>query len=46
MDGFEVLMVMANILFARLGMRLITAYIKMKKELKVSTNDKILPSNT
>jgi hypothetical protein len=32
MDGFGIVMVIAIILFARLGVRLVTAYIKMKKE--------------
>lgn len=30
MDGFDIVMVIAVILFARLGMRLISRYIKMK----------------
>jgi hypothetical protein len=34
MDGFDVVMVIAIILFARLGVRLVTGYIKMKKESK------------
>ena len=32
MNGFDVVMVIAIILFARLGVRLVTGYIKMKKE--------------
>jgi len=32
MNGFDIVMVIAVILFARLGVRLVTAYIKMKKE--------------
>ena len=32
MNGFDVVMVIAIILFARLGVRLVTQYIKMKKE--------------
>ena len=32
MDGFNIVMVIAIILFARLGIRLVTGYIKMKKE--------------
>ncbi len=32
MDGFNIVMVIAIILFARLGVRLVTGYIKMKKE--------------
>jgi hypothetical protein len=34
MDGFNIIMVIAIILFARLGVRLVTGYIKMKKENK------------
>ena len=36
MDGFDIVMVISIILFARLGIRLVTGYIKMKKE----NNDK------
>ena len=32
MDGFNIVMVIAIILFARLGVILVTGYIKMKKE--------------
>lgn len=32
MNGFNIVMVIAIILFARLGIRLVTGYIKMKKE--------------
>ena len=32
MNGFNIVMVIAIILFARLGVRLVTGYIKMKKE--------------
>jgi hypothetical protein len=32
MNGFDIVMVIAIILFARLGVRLVTQYIKMKKE--------------
>ena len=32
MKGFDIVMVIAIILFARLGVRLVTGYIKMKKE--------------
>ena len=32
MNGFDVVMVIAIILFARLGVRLVTRYIEMKKE--------------
>ena len=34
MDGVNIVMVIAVILFARLGVRLVTGYIKMKKENK------------
>ena len=32
MDSFNIIMVIAIILFARLGVRLVTRYIDMKKE--------------
>lgn len=32
MDGFNIVIVIAIILFARLGVRLITRYVEMKKE--------------
>ena len=32
MDSFSIVMTIAIILFARLGVRLVTRYIKMKKE--------------
>lgn len=32
MNGFDIVMVIAIILFARLGVRLVSRYIKMKKE--------------
>ncbi|MFP4846568.1 hypothetical protein [Winogradskyella sp. PE311] len=32
MSGFDIVMVIAVILFARLGVRLVTRYISMKKE--------------
>ncbi len=32
MNGFDIVMIIAIILFARLGVRLVTGYIKMKKE--------------
>ena len=32
MKGFDIVMVIAIILFARLGVRLVTNYIKMRKE--------------
>ncbi len=34
MNGFDIVMVIAIILFARLGIRLVTCYIKMRKENK------------
>jgi hypothetical protein len=34
MTGFDIVMVIAIILFARLGVRLVTQYIKMKREEK------------
>ena len=34
MNGFDIVMVIAIILFARLGVRLVTGYIKMKKDIK------------
>jgi Na+/phosphate symporter len=40
MSGFNIIMVIAIILFARLGVRLVTAYIKMKKEDKADKEDK------
>ena len=39
MNGFDVVMVIAIILFARLGVRLVTGYIKMKKESKEKDNN-------
>ena len=36
MDGFNIVMVIAIILFARLGVRLVTTYIKQKKDSKDS----------
>ncbi len=39
MDGFNIVMVIAIILFARLGVRLVTGYIKMKKETKKENKD-------
>ncbi|MGB5499889.1 MAG: hypothetical protein WBM77_13250 [Maribacter sp.] len=32
MNGFDIVMVIAIILFARLGVRLVSRYISMKKE--------------
>jgi hypothetical protein len=40
MDGFNIVMVIAIILFARLGVRLVTGYIKMKKDTKEDTSTK------
>lgn len=37
MSGFDIVLVIAIILFARLGIRLVTGYIKMKKD-KNNTN--------
>lgn len=34
MSGFDIVMVIAIILCARLGVRLVTGYIKMRKESK------------
>jgi hypothetical protein len=34
MDGFSIVMVFAIILFARLGVRLVTRYLQMKREEK------------
>ncbi|WCO02719.1 hypothetical protein [Psychroserpens ponticola] len=34
MSGFDIVMVIAIILCARLGVRLVTGYIKMQKETK------------
>lgn len=39
MDGFNVVMVIAIILFARLGVRLVTGYLKMKNEQKDEADD-------
>ncbi|MCK0180090.1 hypothetical protein MWU50_12375 [Flavobacteriaceae bacterium S0862] len=39
MNGFNIVMVIAIILFARLGVRLVTGYIKMKKETKEENED-------
>ena len=40
MNGFDIVMVIAIILFARLGVRLVTGYIKMKKEKNGTNNAK------
>ncbi|WP_262709589.1 hypothetical protein [Pontimicrobium aquaticum] len=39
MNGFDIVMVIAIILFARLGMRLVTGYIKLRKENKEDNNE-------
>lgn len=39
MNGFDIVMVIAIILFARLGVRLVTGYIKIKKETKEDNED-------
>jgi hypothetical protein len=39
MDGFNIVMVITIILFARLGVQLVTGYIKMKKETKEDQRD-------
>jgi len=39
MNGFDIVMVIAIILFARLGVRLVTGYIKMKKDSKKENNN-------
>ena len=40
MDGFNIIMVIAIILFARLGVRLVSKYIEMKKEDKNEEDEK------
>lgn len=40
MDSLNIIMVIAIILFARLGVRLVTRYIDMKKEDKDNNNTK------
>lgn len=42
MNGFDIVMVIAIILFARLGVRLVTGYIKMRKEDKNGNNNEDL----
>ncbi|WP_370001265.1 hypothetical protein [Winogradskyella sp.] len=39
MNGFDIVMVFAVILFARLGIRLVSQYIKMKREKDDDKND-------
>jgi len=38
MNGFDIVLVIAIILFARLGMRLLSRYIQMKKEQKEASD--------
>jgi len=40
MSSFNIIMVIAIILFARLGVRLVTRYISMKKETKKEEDEK------
>ena len=40
MNGFDIVMVIAIILFARLGIRLVTGYIKLKKDNKEDEMEK------
>lgn len=40
MNGFDLVMVFAVILFARLGIRLVMKYIKMKKQTEVEQQEK------
>ena len=39
MSGFDIVMVIAVILFARLGVRLVTKYLEIKKEKHKKEND-------
>lgn len=39
MSNFNIIMVIAIILFARLGVRLVTRYIKMNNENETKNND-------
>ena len=39
MNGFDIVMVITIILCARLGVRLVTNYIKMRKEIKEEKDD-------
>ena len=43
MDSFNIIMVIAIILFARLGVRLVSRYIKMKDETKNEKDKKKQP---
>lgn len=38
MNGFDIVMVIAIILFARLGVRLVTSYMKIQKRTKNEDN--------
>ena len=40
MNGFDIVMVIAIILFARLGVRLVSKYIQLKKEEKEESSSK------
>jgi len=40
MNGFNILLVIAVILFARLGVRLVSRYLKMKKKSESHTSKK------
>jgi hypothetical protein len=40
MDGFDVVLVIAIILFARLGVRLVSRYLKMRRENGQGDTDK------
>ena len=40
MNGFDIVLVIAVILFARLGVRLVTRYLKMKKEEQQESQDR------
>ncbi len=40
MDSFNIIMVIAIILFARLGVRLVSKYIEMKRESKNEEDEK------
>ena len=40
MNGMDIVMVIAVILFARLGVRLVSRYLKMKKESESDTSKK------
>lgn len=40
MNSLNIIMIIAIILFARLGVRLVSRYIKMKKEIKNEEDEK------